>query len=193
MRWGVFAIAAFSAVMIDVAFASALTITLPGVGPVRPWFVAILALYVAMWAPRIAALWATFGLGLLVDLTSAVSFPPGVSTHLLGPNALGFAFATALALQVRAMVMRRQVFATAVLCGVYALAAAIVVTAVYTVRSWLPFAHEFDHFTPAGDLFRRAIAAAFTAVAAFPLAWLLLRTQGAWGFPGTAAAKVSWR
>lgn len=193
MRWGIFAVAVFVTIVADVALSGLFEIRVPSLGGVRPSLASILALYVSMWAPRTIALWACFLIGALVDLTTPIAYPPAETAHLLGPHALGFAFACALALQVRSMVMRRQVFATAVLCGVYALASAIVVTAVFTVRSWLPFAVEFDQFAPAGDLVRRALVAVYTALAALPLAWLLLRTQPAWGFPGTAATSVSWR
>ena len=51
-----------------------------------------------------------------------------VSTHLIGPNALGFAFGCLVILQVRNMVMRRQLFATAVLAGIFVVAASLVAT-----------------------------------------------------------------
>ena len=70
MRWGIFIGLAFIFITLEASLLSIFEIKLPSLGGIRPSLTAILALYVALWAPRMTALWACFILGLLVDLTS---------------------------------------------------------------------------------------------------------------------------
>ncbi len=189
MRWRVLVIAALLAVVFDQSMAGLIE-----VGSIRPSLLAIVALYVSLWAPRMIALWSCFALGLLADLTSALPYPPAQVVYLVGPHAIGFSFGCALVLQIRAMVMRRQLVAMCVLSGVFVAAASIIVISIYTARSWFPeFAPEFAEFRPAGELFRRVAAALYTAIIALPVGYVLLRWQKLWSFQTLAAGNSNWR
>lgn len=186
MRWWVFALVVFAALVLDMSVLSELR-----VGDLRPSALAVVALFVSLWAPKMSALWACLIVGAVVDLTSPMR-PAGSETiHLLGPNVLGYAFACALMLQIRGIVMRRQVFALAVLACVFLIAASIVVTAILTVRSW--FTPEFAQLAPTRDLLRRFGSAAYSGIAALPLGWFLLRTAPWWGFQTVAPGRTGWR
>jgi len=186
MRWGVFIVAAILLTVLEMTLTPALEIA-----GMRPSLMAVLGLYIALWAPRLTALWGCLLLGLLVDLPKPWTYPPSESLHLLGPNALGFVFACALTLQIRSMVMRRQVIAVAFLSVVFAVAANIVVVAIFTVRSF--YAAEFAQFSPAGTLLLRLGAAVYTGIVAVPLAWILLRLNAAWGFHTSSTGRTNWR
>lgn len=189
MRWSVFIVFAFAAVVVQISLLG--TIEIAGL---RPSLLAILGLFTALWAPRMTALWACFLLGLLVDLTTPIVDARIVSTHLIGPNALGFAFGCFVILQVRSMVMRRQLFATAVLAGVFVVAASLIAVAVLTVRSWFPIsAPEMAEFSSLGDLGRRIGIAFYTALAAVPLGWFLLRLINKWRFQTMPGTTANWR
>lgn len=186
MRWWVFALFVFASLVLDMSMLSELR-----VGELRPSAMAVVALFVALWAPKMSALWACLIVGAVVDLSSPMRPAGAEPIHLLGPNVLGYAFACALMLQIRGIVMRRQVFAIAVLACVFLIAASVVVTAILTVRSW--FTPEFAQLAPTRDLLRRLGSAAYTGVLALPLGWVLLRTAAWWGFQTVAPGRAGWR
>ena len=66
MRWSVFAIAAFVVVVAQLSLRD--TLILHSAGEIRPDFIACLAVFIALFAERSAALWACWILGLLMDL-----------------------------------------------------------------------------------------------------------------------------
>ena len=189
MKWSTFAIFAFAALVLELSLTG-----LVEVASIRPSLLALLALFIALSAARVAALWACFLLGCLADLSSAISYPPGQVAHLLGPHALGFTFGGALVLQIRAMVMQRQLVALCVFSGMFVATASIIVVAVYTARSWFPsFAPEFAEFRPAGELMRRWASALYTAIAALPVGYVLLRWQKLWSFQTLSGGSTNWR
>ena len=66
MRWGVFAIFALAVLSIDAGLSDVLRIE--SLWEIRPNLCGVLAVFVALSAPRIAALWGCFVIGLLLDL-----------------------------------------------------------------------------------------------------------------------------
>ena len=68
MRWGVFAIFALVGIALDVGFLDVLRIE--SLWDVRPSFCAVLAVFVALSAPRLTALWGCLAMGLLLDLST---------------------------------------------------------------------------------------------------------------------------
>lgn len=189
MKWSVFAMFAFATLTLEMSLTG-----LVQIGSVRPSLLAVLALFIALSASRVTALWACFILGLIADLTSAIAYPPGQVAHLPGPHALGFTFGCALVLQIRAMVMRRQLVAVCVFSGLFVATASVIVVAIYTTRSWFPsFAPEFAEFRPAGELMRRWASALYTAIIALPVGYLLLRWQKIWAFQTLSTGNTNWR
>ncbi len=186
MRWGFFLIFALIAMALDTALLPVLHLEVGG-HIIRPSSLVLLATFISLWAPRHATMWASFLIGLLVDAIS-----PWGSLYLFGPHALGFLFASILLLQLRAMVLRRELFAIAFLTAVYATAAAIVIVTILLIRASM-HGVETAQWTASGELIRRFLSAIASAIVAVPLAWLLLRTMPFWGFHATPGVRMPRR
>jgi rod shape-determining protein MreD len=187
MRWGVFLILAFLGLVLEKSLTDVLEIR-----GVRPGVLALVAMYVSLWAPRMTALWAAALVGLLIDLSSPIVSATSPVVHLIGPHVLGYAFASALILQLRTMVFRRQPFAIGFLTALYIVAASIVVVAIYTIRSW--YSPELQvGWSPGGALLHRVAAAAYSGLLAIPLGWALLRLTPLFGFHIPTAVRSAWR
>ena len=189
MRLGLFGLFAFIALILQMTL-----MDLVSIGGARPSLLAILGLFVALWAPRHLTLWCCFALGLLIDLTTPIVFEKFGSQYLIGPYALGMSFAAVMMLNLRTMVMRRQVFAFSILAFVFAVSVSIVVVAVFMVRSWFPeHSPEFTGFSASGELVSHLAAGVYTAIVAVPLGWLLLKTSGMWHFQTATTPAGHWR
>ena len=186
MNWLLFIAALFFSMVLEMSVFDLLDIN-----GMRPSLVAILALFVALWAPKLFALWACLLCGVVIDLTSPLAYDGGDVAYLIGPNALGFAFAGALALQIRSIVMRRQVFALAVMSVIFVVAYSVVVIAVYEARSW--YSPELYAFSAAGRLVQALAMAVYTGLLAIPVGWVLLKSFSYWHFPQAAPARTNWR
>lgn len=150
---------------------------------VAPSFVIPLAIYVALGAPPIHALWACLIAGLALDLTGRVG---GAEAVIPGPNALGLMLAGQFALAARGMVIRRNPFTLAILSVLGALIAGLVVVAIFTVRSFLVGDPGWD---PGQQLLSRAGSALYTGVTGFLLALVLIPSAGAFGFHSDALGR----
>ncbi|MGI9014322.1 MAG: hypothetical protein ACR2GY_08750 [Phycisphaerales bacterium] len=190
MRAGLLAFVLFVCVVIEMTLLDVIA-----VAGIRPSLLMIVALFVALWAPRSTALWSCFLIGLLIDLTAPIAYASWNQQHLPGPHALGLTFAAAFSLQLRAMLMRRQVFAFAVMMLIFAITASVVVVSVLTARSLFPTASpELAGYGPLRDLGQRCVTALYTAVVSIPFGWLLLRTIPAWRFQSAVSAgSAAWR
>lgn len=187
MRWGVFLVAALLALACDTSLLSLFSI-----GTVVPMATPTLAVFVALSAPRMTALWAALWLGLLLDLASPMADGEGRAVFIAGPHALGFVFAANLVIPLRSMVIRRNPFTLGVLAALFAVAASLVVVAISVARSWYPGAlSPFGPGGASGELWRSAVAALYTGAFGVPLGWLLARSTPIWGFqtPGPRARR----
>ena len=106
MRILVLFFAAILALAFDSSFAG--IFTLRSVGDLTPLAMPTLVVFVALFAPEVAALISAMILGILVDLS------PGhgellQGAHLIGPNTLGFLVTTILVLKIRNVVFRRKI------------------------------------------------------------------------------------
>jgi hypothetical protein len=178
MRWTVFVIAALLAVAADTSLLRILAI-----GDVHPQLTPVVAVFVALSAPRLIVMWAGLALGALVDLTTPLADAVGGVHHLLGPHALGYLFAVNVVLPLRTMVIRRNPLTMGVLAATFAFSCALVVVAVMVIRSWYgePLT-VFDGGAAPRELFRSALQALYTGGLAVPAGWLLNRTSALWGF-----------
>lgn len=197
MRWIVFGIVAFVAVVLETSMRHMFALRF--VGSVAPSFVAIVAVYVALFSPRETGLWAMWILGLLVDLVSPLRQGDFGAGPLLGPHALGYVFAGYLLIQVRGMLFRRQVLTVAVMSVLFVIVASVVVVFLYAVHgvvypkivdgqslSWA------DH-GPLGEFFRRAGDGVYTGLLAVPLGALLVWSLPLWGFRLPGYRHGTWR
>ena len=147
----------------------------------------MVAVFIALSAPRAAALWACVSLGLLLDLAYPVTAGDNRVLHLIGPYALGYLAGGWVIVQWRTMVFRRRALTVGVMSVVFVLIAQIIVVCLYAVRSrdWYP--GEVIHWSETSgwvELGRRTVAALYTGIFAIPAGWLLIKAMPLWGFEG---------
>jgi cell shape-determining protein MreD len=183
MRWVVFAVAAVLGLVFDTGLSEVLRIE--KLGDIRPSLCAVVAVFVALSAPRTAALWACLVLGVLLDLAQPLTVAENRVVYLIGPYALGYLFGGWLVIAGRSMVFRRRPLTIGVMTVLLLLAVQIVAVTVYLVRaqSWYPGQPIVwtDVSVPA-ELGRRLLAALYSGVFAVPVGWLLVQSMGLWGF-----------
>lgn len=179
MRWPVFLIFAFLALALDTSLAGILT--LDGLDSIALHIVVTLAVYVCLFASRLSALAACLVLGVLMDLT--IPPPGGDVMYVIGPYGLGLLFGGYLTIQMRTMVFRQRAVTIGVLSFAATLAMAIVMIAIYMIRSWYGEGVTYPIHDAAGwQLFRHVGIAIYTGLIAIPLGWILLATYPVWGF-----------
>ncbi len=194
MRWGIFAIFTLLALSIDAGLSDLLRIE--SLWEIRPNFCGVLAVFVALSAPRITALWGCFVIGLLLDLSIEHTIGDSRGVYLVGPYALGLMAGGWLVLRGRTMVFRRRALTMGVMTLVTLLAAQaiIVMLLVLRSRSWYPGGAIHWPDTALGiELLRRILIAVYSGIAAVPCGWLLVRTLPLWGFQTSVHRTVVMR
>ncbi|MBL9149149.1 MAG: hypothetical protein JNM94_10700 [Phycisphaerae bacterium] len=185
MRWGVFVVFLFVAIVLDTAFMQVFAVR--GIWPAAtPGLVTFVALYAA----RGQALWAAVLAGFLVDCTStSLAFFDGVWPYqMIGPSILGFVVGTQLVLPLRSMVIRKNPLSLGLVTALFGLIAMLVTTAIFSARGWYagtqpPWAGNSSALGHMGNEALRAIASgAFAVLLAIPFNTSL----GAFGFAGTS-------
>ncbi len=193
MRWAAFVGVSFLTFAAELSLRPVLM--LHALGGISPSFVACLAVFIAMFAPRMTALWSCWLLGLLLDLSTPFVPQDGGSFYLIGPYALGYAFGAYLIIQLRPMVFRQRAFSVSFLTLLCLVAVAIISVTIFVVRSW--YASDAviypSSFSASDELFHRFGIAVYSAVLALPLGWLLLSTLPYWGFSTTTHRRTSRR
>ena len=131
MSWGVYAVALWLLVGLEVGLRGVLRIGDTGVAPS---FVLPLVVFVGLFArPRVSTTAALIA-GLLIDLTSPVTLPGGGTAIIPGPNALGMVLASQLVLGVRGLVFLNSPVTLIVLTPLAGMVWQIVVTAAFGAR-----------------------------------------------------------
>jgi rod shape-determining protein MreD len=178
VNWLIFAIVGFIALVLDLSLAQALR-----VGDVAPSFAVLPVVFVAMFGPRRASVWAGWLMGFCVDANTMMMHGSDTVAPLLGPHALGFAFGAVLVLQLRTVLYRQRALTFAVMTMLCVIAISLMVVFLYAVHGWYPGEELYwSQLRPSHELFRRLGVALYTAIAAFITAPLFLWTQHAWGF-----------
>ncbi|MCP3903271.1 MAG: hypothetical protein GY715_06495 [Planctomycetes bacterium] len=193
MRWAVFAIFAYVFLVLEHSLRNLLVVSAPGA--VSPSFVAVLVVFVSLFAPRSAALWAAWILGLMMDLTNDLDHGEGwAAGPLIGPYALGYPFGTYLLLQARAMLMRGRALTMAVMTVLFFAAATIVAVFIYVVHGWYPGEEiAWADLGLVGELGRRLGIGVYSGLLALVLSPLLLWTTPLWSFRTPAQRASGWR
>jgi rod shape-determining protein MreD len=184
MRWPVFLVAAFIVLVLQFSLRDVLT--LRTIGSISPDFVASLAVFVCLFAPRSTALWACWLLGLAMDLG-----PPAgaMKWHLVGPHALGYVFGGYLVLQLRTMVFRRRAITAGLVTCLFLIASGVLATFLLTVRSW--YLEDTPlYYAPLGELWERIKIAVYSGLVGVPFGWLLQITIPMWNFVGGASRRA---
>jgi len=193
MRWAVFAIFAYVFMVLELSVRNLLVVSAPGA--ISPSFVAVLVVFIALFAPRATALWAAWILGLMMDLTIDLdhgeAWPDG---PLIGPYALGYPFGAYLLVQVRAMLLRGRALTMAVMTIIFVAAATIVAVFIYVAHGWYPSENiAWADLGLLGELGRRFGEALYSGLLALILAPILLWTTPLWLFRTPAQRAAGWR
>ena len=183
----------FFATILALAFDSSFAgiFTLRSVGDLTPLALPTLVVFVALFAPEVAALISAMILGILVDLS------PGHGellhgAHLIGPNTLGLLVTTILVLKIRNVVFRRKIITI-----VFFAAGCVIVTG--AVQALVLILRGFMPWTPPiigggfGELLKLFGTAIYTGLLAVPLGWCLLATIGMWKFHSPTGRRATWR
>ena len=179
MRWWVFVLFTVLAVGLDNGFGS--VFTLRGAWFLAPSFAGCLVAFIALSAPAPTVVWAGWFVGLLIDLSPGLGEAVG-SLHVIGPHALGFALGAWLVLTLRIYVFRRRVLTVAMLTFAVVWAAGVVQVLLGIVRFWLPWAGgELVPFG-IGELLHATGNAAYSALLAIPVGWMLIQSISIWRF-----------
>jgi len=140
-----------------------------------PSLTLVLVTFVAMWAPKIHALYAALIAGICLDLLGTHVAPGGTSAvSVVGPGALGAVLGALTVLTMRAMVERSNLFALPTLAVVQAALTGLVIVFCFSVRSVYDPSISFDAVP---ELLSRGLSALATGIAAIPLS-LVLRPSG---------------
>ncbi len=193
MRWQVFLVVAFVFLVIDGGLMNVMQIELPVVRVIAPNIVAVLVVFVCLFASRLSALAGCLLLGMLMDLSlPAMAGEAGRNVYIVGPHALGLLFAGYLILQMRTMVFRQRVITIGVLTGVCVMTAGIVMTAIFVIRGWYGEGVVYPMQSSAfNELLRQAAIALYSGLLAVPLGWVLLQTTPAWGFQQSHQRRIA--
>ncbi|MEM9066724.1 MAG: hypothetical protein AAGB51_14690 [Planctomycetota bacterium] len=173
MNWPLFALCLWILLGFEL---SAKAIIALGPTGIAPSFVIPLAVFVALGAPPVHALWACLIAGLCLDLTGRAG---GSDAVVPGPHALGMLLAGQLVLATRSIVIRRNPLTLAALSAAAALLTGLVVVFLYGIRSLL-----FGSVDASGwdQLVARSGAALYTGVTGLLLALVLVPSVGLFGF-----------
>lgn len=186
MSWGVFLIAAWLALACEWGLRGAAAL---GPTAIAPSFVLVLAVFVAMWAPSVHALFGCVALGLGLDLMMQLNAGEGMRV-VVGPHALGFLLMGYAVVISRSLVFRRNIQSGVFLTLLGGLLVAIVATALLGARGLYG---DIEVGRLGGRLvtgFGSAVASAVLAVVMIPGLTLL---SGAFGFRKQRAPKFGTR
>ncbi len=176
MIWPVFIALLWLAVGLDMGLRDSIQF-----GPnSAPSLTLILVTYVAMWAPRLHALYAALIAGVCLDLLGAQLAPGATaSATTLGPTALGAALGAFTVLTARAMVERANVLALPAMVLVLCVLSHLVVVFCFAFKGLYDPSVAFEAVP---ELFSRLVSALYTAVAAVPVGLVMMPLARLFGF-----------
>ncbi|MAJ47828.1 MAG: hypothetical protein CBC35_11270 [Planctomycetes bacterium TMED75] len=185
MRIAVFVVFMVLAVVLDTRFMEALRI-----GPILPSLAGTLAVFVVLCAPRQAALWSCFSIGLLLDLSDFALYQGSTAYCLVGPYTLGFLFGANLILPLRSMVFSRNPLTFGILTVLFLTAVTVVYIALWQFRGLYPGSPPpWVEPTVLGELGRRLLCALYSGLFAIPVGWGLVLSRPLWGFNPAATRR----
>lgn len=185
MRWGVYVVFLFLAVVLDTAFLQ--VFAFQGVWPAAT---PCLVTFVALYAQRPHVLWAAALAGFLVDCTSPslARFDGIFPYRVIGPTVLAYVMATQVLLPLRSMIVRKNALSLGATTAIFALAAMLVITAIFSARGW--YAGSVPPWSGGGTALRHMGAESLRAIASGALAVLLAyplnMAIGSFAFAGTS-------
>ena len=183
MRWVVLAIMVYLITLVQTSLVAALTIHLPGVGSLRPEPLAMLAVFVALYARDVTdAMLSAWIMGLAIDLTTGAG--AGVDVTVVGPMPLAYALAAGVIFRLRDMVFRDSFTTQCVMALVFCTLAHWF----WLTAQWLIALRDVSLSRYALMLLQALLAAAYTALL-MPAAGAALKRCRRW----LIAPASSWR
>ena len=184
MRWVVFLVAAVITTVLDVSFIDGLAPDAARV--IRPSLTVVLAVFLALSAPRMTALWACFCLGLLLDLSWPVTDNENRLLYLVGPYTLGYVAGAWLTVRSRPVLFRQRALTIGVVATGFVLVVHAVAVTLYLLRSLHPSGGVIWTDGSIGRAIGAALlATVYTGLMAIPAGWLLVKSAPLWGFQST--------
>ncbi len=192
MRWVVFVI--FAYIFLALETGASQIPALNSMGGVSPSFLLCFVVFLALFAPRVIALWMFWLLGLLVDISTGLFREGGGIVFIAGPHALGYVIGGLLLLQLRSLVFRERVLTIVLLTLLCGLVVSVVTVGIFVVRSWYPESLGTVYFETSATkaLLQRFIAVLYSALLAIPVGWLLVRTLPLWDFQIARKRRSAW-
>jgi len=140
--------------------------------PIAPSFAFCCLTLVAMFASPHVVRWTALAVGLMMDLLSVLPLRDSLAdVRIVGPHMLGFLVGCEIIMLVRGSTIRRNPLTLGFLAGTGALASAVVLVCVFTLRAWV-----LDPLT--SDLWfqtwTRCLSAIYTGFLGVVLAFALL-------------------
>jgi hypothetical protein len=180
MRWSVFILTAYVALLLQAGLANLLAY---GDSAVTPSFLLILGVFVGMWAPPRTVAWAMLVLGLLTDLTHAYPIGDVQMIYLVGPASLGYLLGATAVCQLRSMVFRDSALALMVMVFLVGILVHLAAIALLTIRGWPWIPGEpiagYSQTHALVEAFKQLL---YTTLLALPVGYVLQRTSALWRF-----------
>jgi hypothetical protein len=136
-----------------------------------PSFVMTLAVFIAMSAAPVQALWSCLGLGLMLDLLTPRSLGGTTLVTIVGPHALAYLLGAQLVLTLRGLVIRRNPISLAFLVLAFGIVTGIASTFLIVIKRMLGSSIEG---TAGTELLNQLVSSGYSAILAFFLAFALL-------------------
>jgi len=183
MRWPVFLIVSLLALVLERGLRPLLSLQIGPYEDVAPSFLLVVAVFVALGAPRATVYWALMLIGVLVDVKSVLGSTATSDVVIVGPHAIGFLLGAWVAIHLRNIMFREALTTMVVMTLVVGLFVALVVVALLTLRG-LPLlpTEPIPNWEAIPELLSRLLGVAYSGVLALPLGWLLGKTRPIWAF-----------
>jgi len=188
MNWFVFAIVAWIAFGLELAF---LPILDAGSGGVHPSMIIPLMSFVVLYAPHKQALWAAIVLGIMMDLLSPLPMASGGSAILVGPHALGYLLSAHFILAIRGALIRRNPLTLVIISIAASLIAQIVLIALLSLRNTGIAGVSPLVWDGSEELFARSFSSVYTGLSALILSVGFFALAPAFGFHSSVPTRFA--
>lgn len=172
--------------VVEIALRGVWDFSLAGVDDIRPSLTLILLTFIATWGNGRFVIWWALGLGLLLDLQvvpMATAGGPDVHAAILGPEALGYAAAAYLIIQMRSIFLRDSLFTSELLLLSGGVLAGIVTVGLWSIRALgITPGEGMVGWQASDELLRRFFVIVYTMGMMLPLHFALNWTKPFWQF-----------
>ncbi|MEZ6190872.1 MAG: hypothetical protein R3C45_06220 [Phycisphaerales bacterium] len=186
MNWLAFSITTYIFLLMQVGMTTLFGI--PDAEGALPDFLLIFAVFVGMQAPARMVGWSMLTVGLCANLLPG----PVPDGPILGPEALGYLGGAFAVLQLRTLLFRESVFSLAIMVFFVGIFIQLITVALYTGRGLPLFLGQpVPNWSASNELFTRFLMLLYSAFAAVPIGFVLLKLAPLMNFaPAQRAERV---